>query len=320
MEEFHIKPLVSICIPAYNARQHISSTLKSLVNQTYKNTEIIVVDDGSLHPCKAEVEAFSDKRIQYIFQENGGAGNARNHAFKLSRGQYIKFMDADDMLSSNAIQAQLNLIEKESDVIISSKWGRFYNDDLATFRLSEEQVWRTMPSVSWIQESWAQGPNMTQPGIFLFKRELIEKAGLWNESLSKGPIDDMEYYTRLILNTDKVIFCSDSTLMYRSGLDDSLSKRKSEKAMETALETIKLATGYLFKHDQTDKSREAISVQFQLFIYNVYPHFMRLYKEAEKFQRNYGPNSFSFAAGGKTKFLKKLFGWKLAKQIKRRFT
>ncbi len=318
MEKVRLNPLVSVCIPAYNAKEYIVSTLNSLVQQTYRNLEIIVVEDGSAMPCKKEVESFLDPRIKYYFQKNGGAGNARNKAFHFSTGDYIKFMDADDLLSNNSIEAQVNCIIKNEATIVSGQWGRFYNDDLSTFKLSEEKVWKSMDAISWIQQSWLQGPNMTQPGIFLFSRKLVEKAGLWTEELSVGPMDDMEYYTRLILNADNVTFCEESLLMYRSGLNDSLSKVKSEQAMEIALKTIELATDCLLKFDQTENSKRAISTQYQVYIYNVYSVYNHLYKKALGLQKRYGKNDFEFPAGGITKVLKSLVGWKVAKQIKKR--
>ena len=316
MEEVCVSPLVSVCIPVYNAKEYIVATLNSLINQTYKNLEIIVVEDGSPFPCKKEVENCGDPRVKYVKQQNKGAGNARNNAFHLSKGDYIKFMDADDLLSKESIEAQVHCLEYNNDTIVSGKWGRFYNDDLNTFKLSEEKIWKSMDAISWIQESWTEGPNMTQPGIFLFSRRLVEKAGLWNESLSDGPMDDMEYYTRLILNAGSVTFCSDSILMYRSGLEGSLSKIKTENAMEVALKTIELATDCLFNFDRSEKSKKAISTQYQVYIYTVYANYHYLYKKALKLQKKYGPNEFEFPAGGFTKLLKSLIGWKNAKLVK----
>ncbi|MBC7388158.1 MAG: hypothetical protein H7329_03010, partial [Opitutaceae bacterium] len=189
-------------------------------------------------------------------------------------------------------------------------------DDLTTFKLSEEKVWKSMPSVAWIQESWSEGANMTQPGIFLISRELINETGLWNESLSKGPMDDMEYYTRIILAAENVEFSPDSVLMYRSGMKGSLSKKKSEEAMAIALKTIELSTSHLMKLNSGLTSKNACSIQYQLFIYKVYPYFMPLYQKAKILQKQFGTNNNEFAEGGYTKILNDLFGWKIVKLIK----
>lgn len=308
-------PLVSVCIPAYNSAKYILETLKSLEDQTYQNIEVIIVDDGSVDNT-SEILKNSKYNFSYHKQLNNGAGSARNRAFCLSKGKYIKFMDADDLLGKESIEAQVNLILKHKKSIISGKWGRFYNDDLTTFKLSEEKVWKSMPSVDWIQESWSEGANMTQPGIFLISRELINETGLWDESLSKGPMDDMEYYTRLILAAKNVEFSPESVLMYRSGMKGSLSKKVSKDAMTIALKTIGLSASHLMKLNSDLKSKHACSVQYQLFIYKVYPYFMPLYEKAQVLQKQFGPNHHEFAAGGYTKLLNDLFGWKVAKRIK----
>jgi glycosyltransferase involved in cell wall biosynthesis len=308
-------PLVSICVPAYNSAKYILETLQSLKEQTYPNIEVIIVDDGSTDETE-EVVKNSTFSFKYHKQLNSGAGSARNRAFNLSNGDFIKFMDADDLLSNQSIEAQVNLALKHPASIISGKWGRFYNDDINTFKLSEEKVWRNMPSVKWIQESWTEGPNMTQPGIFLISRTLINETGLWDESLSRGPMDDMEYYTRLILTAKNITFSAESTLMYRSGMVGSLSKKISKEAMTIALKTIELSTACLIKFDSGLKSNEACSAQYQLFIYKVYPYFMSLYRKAKTQQKKFGTNDIKFSAGGYTKVLKCLFGWKMAKKLK----
>src|SRR5690606_26136638 len=113
------------------------------------------------------------------------------------------------------------------------------------------------------------------------------------------------------LNAGTVNFCSESILMYRSGLHASLSKIKTEKAMEVALKTIELATECLLTFDSSEKSKKAISTQYQIYIYNVYVYHSNLHQRALKLQNKYGPNDFEFPAGGFTKALQTLICWRL---------
>lgn len=115
--------LVSVIVPVYNVERYISKCLDSLCNQKYENFEIIVVDDsspdGSAEIVKKYVE--KDRRIRYIKRENGGLGAARNTGIKMSRGEYICFVDSDDWVDSNYISKFVDNLEKDkSDVVIAN--------------------------------------------------------------------------------------------------------------------------------------------------------------------------------------------------------
>ncbi|PJA94745.1 hypothetical protein CO130_02855, partial [Candidatus Jorgensenbacteria bacterium CG_4_9_14_3_um_filter_38_10] len=88
-------PLVSIIIPAYNAEKYIQRALESALAQTYKDIEIIVIDDGSTDKTAEIIKTYQDPRIIYFFQKNQGQGPARNNGIKKSQGEYITFLDAD---------------------------------------------------------------------------------------------------------------------------------------------------------------------------------------------------------------------------------
>src|SRR5579871_6111210 len=120
-------PLVSILIPAYNAENWISDTLKSALAQTWPNKEIIVVDDGSRDRTREVAETFSGAGVKVVSQKNAGASAARNHALRLCRGDYIQWLDADDLLAPDKITLQMEVAEKLADkrVLFSMGWGRF---------------------------------------------------------------------------------------------------------------------------------------------------------------------------------------------------
>ena len=131
-------PLVSVCIPSYNSEKYIGKTISCLLNQTYVNLEIIVADDGSTDRTDTILKSVADKRFKYIIQSNRGASATRNAALKLSTGEFIKFMDADDLINSECIEKQLLKIIDKPDCIASAKWGRFYKDDRSDFKLAPD--------------------------------------------------------------------------------------------------------------------------------------------------------------------------------------
>ena len=99
-------PKVSILIPLYNSENYIEETIQSCLNQTYENIEIIIVDDGSTDKSLQIAKSFESGKLKVYSQPNSGACKARNLAFEKSIGDYIQYLDADDLLSENKIENQ----------------------------------------------------------------------------------------------------------------------------------------------------------------------------------------------------------------------
>lgn len=105
------KPLVSIIMPAYNAEKTIVESIESVLRQTYKNWELIIVNDGSKDSTTAVVLAFNDERLRLIEQENGGVANARNNGINNAKGEYIAFLDSDDLWVEEKLERQIGTLE-----------------------------------------------------------------------------------------------------------------------------------------------------------------------------------------------------------------
>jgi glycosyltransferase involved in cell wall biosynthesis len=111
-------PYFSIIIPTYNRAGFIGKTIQSLLNQTFDDFEIIVVDDGSTDNTKEIVEAFTDSRIKYYWKENAERGAARNYGAKKANGQYLNFFDSDDIAYPNHLQEAKKVIEKNNNPVV----------------------------------------------------------------------------------------------------------------------------------------------------------------------------------------------------------
>lgn len=314
-EESSIEPLVSICIPAYNSAEFILDTLQSVLNQTYKNIEVIVVDDGSKDNTLALLNSIKDDKLQFVSQSNQGASAARNHAFKLSSGRYIKFIDADDIISTNCIEQQVNALYKKTNCVASAAWGRFFKNDLSDFVLSLEKVWKTKPGIDWVIDSLIEhGSNMTQPGIFLIPRPLIERVGLWNEQLSL--IDDFDFMTRVLTASNEVIFCKESILYYRGGMTTSLSMQKSRRDLESAFNAQISGISTILKKKDTTESRLACANSLQLWAYEFYPMHLDLYTIVNEKIKELGGSKVNMDGGKLFLLMRNILGWKKAKKIK----
>src|ERR1700722_3853728 len=104
-----MKPLVSILIPAYNAGPFIADTIKSALAQTWPEKEIIIVDDGSTDGTLSIAQKFASKGLTVVTQTNQGASLTRNRAFSLCRGDFIQWLDADDLLAHDKISRQMEM-------------------------------------------------------------------------------------------------------------------------------------------------------------------------------------------------------------------
>lgn len=123
------QPLVSVIIPAYNAEKYIKEAIESVLNQTYKNIELIVVDDGSTDNTAEIVKKYlNDPRVKYIYQENKGLAGARNTGIKKAKGDYIAFLDADDFYLPEKIEKEVKFLKEHPEFdIVYCNMEHFYD-------------------------------------------------------------------------------------------------------------------------------------------------------------------------------------------------
>jgi len=308
-------PLVSIIIPVFNAEKYLSEAIESIISQSYNNWEIIIVDDGSNDNSLQIASGYESENIKIFSQKNRGASAARNYGLTKSKGTFIKFFDADDIINSKMLESQIKIGRNNPKKIVSSKWGRFYNDDIETFQLNPEECWQKMPPIEWICTGWRYAQSMTQPGIFLIPKEIIDNAGVWDERLNL--VDDLEFFTRIILNSNGVIFSEDSVLFYRSGRGNlALSGQKHTLALQSYFLSLQLSTKYLLTYQNDRHTKLCSANMWQNFVYEYYPLELTLIEKAENEIKRLGGSDLKFRSGGITKILNLLMGWKTIKQIK----
>jgi len=309
-----MKPLVSILIPCYNAQAWLADTIESALEQTWTNKEIIVVDDGSKDLSLAIAREFEPLGIKVITQQNSGASAARNRAFQQAQGDFIQYLDADDLLAPDKIERQMQLlVGRNSDYVAAGEWARFYkNPSEAMF--TPQPLWADMSPVEWTICAW-EGNWMMHPAAWLVPRQIAERAGFWHESLSLN--DDGEYFCRVVLASAGVKFCWGARTYYRSGISNSLSRWKSLTAFESALHALELNTNNLLTREDSRRTRQTCATQFQRFIYEVYPDLPDLRQQAqEKVQQLGGSNEKPFG-GPMFQLLSRTMGWQQAKRIQK---
>ena len=130
-----MEELISVVVPVYNVEKYIDKCINSIINQTYKNLEIILVDDGSPDNCGNICDEYAkkDNRIIVIHKENGGLSDARNTGIEVSKGKYITFIDSDDYISDNYVSFLYNLIiEYKADISIGKHYVLYENGEINT--------------------------------------------------------------------------------------------------------------------------------------------------------------------------------------------
>ena len=122
-----VKPLVSILIPAFNAEDWVGDAIASAVGQTWPRKEIIVVDDGSRDATLSIARVFASKGVSVVTQANRGGSAARNRALTMCQGDYIQWLDADDLLEPQKIAHQMAAVEQGENrrTLLSGEWGWF---------------------------------------------------------------------------------------------------------------------------------------------------------------------------------------------------
>jgi len=176
-------PAVSVVIPAYNCADFLFQTLDSVLNQTFSDFEIIVVDDGSTDNTKDLVSNYIDKhkdKIKYIYQENGGPAAARNKGIRNSKGKYIAFVDSDDLWAPEKLEIQMEFIQKNhdfhfvfSDMYLLDETGKIGDTIMKSKKPFSGYIFFEL-----LKDNFIFSPTP------LVKKECFEKAGLFCEERS----------------------------------------------------------------------------------------------------------------------------------------
>lgn len=258
--------LVSIIIPTYNSYETIAETVNSCLNQTWSKIEIIIVDDGSIDNTVEKVKAIQDDRIKLIKQDNKGACAARNFGLTFASGDYIQYLDADDIISLDKIENQLSLLKGYSpNTVASCEWVRFYNH-IEDYKAAKSSLNKSYSNpLKWLVDSW-NGKGMGQTSIWLTPISLIKKAGPWNEDLKVN--QDGEFFARVLLHANEIIYCPEATVYYRSSNKNSISQAAfSEAKAESLYKSFCLYKQHVSLHLQNAQVRQALARNFAEIIY-----------------------------------------------------
>jgi glycosyltransferase involved in cell wall biosynthesis len=308
-----LKPLVSILIPAFNAQEFLVETLRSAIEQTWERKEIIVVDDGSSDQTLAIVRKFEGEGVRVVTQKNQGAAATRNRLMSLCQGDYIQWLDADDLLAPNKIAEQMKVLEERGSkrTLLSGPWAYFlYRHDRARF--IPTPLWCDLTPLEWLLRKMGENLHM-QTATWLVSRALTEATGPWNTQLLGD--DDGEYFCRVLLASDGVRFSPEAKVYYRLSGSVSLSHiGRSERKMEAQWRSMELHIKYLKSLEDSQRVQTASVHYLQNWLMFFYPDMPNLVQRAKETARSLGGELTAPHLSWKWAWIEAIFGWGVARR------
>ena len=265
-------PLVSIIIPAYNIAPYIGETLTSVFAQTFGDYEVILINDGSPDTADLEraLESFRD-RILYVKQENQGAGAARNAGLRAARGQFVAFLDGDDLWLPNYLEEQIKFIREHTCDLVCADAAMF-GETAPSGKTYMEWLMTTAPPVGTVtfRELISAERCLITSGV-VARRQPILEAGLFDEALRTA--QDYDLWLRLSCRGARLMYQRKTLLRYRchaSGLtgNEVNSIKRELRVLE------KVQTAYPFSYEQKAKIAPVISARKAALEFELGKHLM----------------------------------------------
>lgn len=307
------QPLVSVLMPCYNAGQYVGAAIQSALDQTWPNIEIIVVDDGSTDNSTEVIKRFLNGRVRLItLNDRGGAAAARNAALANAQGDFIQYLDADDLLSPTKIAIQVERLGEAPKAVATSRWGRFYAS-LENVHYAPEPTWADLSPADWISAAWIKGHPMHCVHAFLTPRAISDAAGPWNPELVLN--EDGEYFTRVIFASERVLFCPDAEAFYRSGNPNSASRPRTTAHRESWFRSLHLCEARILEHEDSERMRRGLALAWQHLAHFTYPYDAGLAEHALGRARALHPVEVRPGGGPTFLVLRSILGWRAARKI-----
>lgn len=220
--------LISIIVPIYNVEKYLSQCVESLINQTYKNIEIILVDDGSKDNCGNICDEYAqkDNRIIVVHKENGGLSDARNKGIDIAKGKYFVFVDSDDYVSNKFVENLYQMIlENDCDIAICD-YLQFEN----TLPVQEELQIKVdvLSNIEVLSKIYSENVKMIVAWNKIYKKELFNQI-----RYPFGKINEDEFTTyKLIYKANKVAISNEPLYYYRFNSSSIMGSGFNEKRLQ----------------------------------------------------------------------------------------
>ena len=267
-----MQPLLSIIVPIYNVEQYLDRCIQSILNQTYQNLEIILVDDGATDCSGAIADSYAakDKRIKVFHKENGGLSDARNYGLEHVTGDYILFIDSDDFIVNIMCERLITVASSNNADIVSCNYYIYRgDDDISIHTMSVQDDKRTITGMDMLR-------------YYLLKTEPFDLNVVWNKIFKldlfngvepvrfpKGRVQEDNFTIfRLFLNANSIVTVNEPLYYYvqRAG---SIMANFTRRFMIDTIESHMYMSDYLMNHCSSVKN------ELQLYLLNSYVELSR---------------------------------------------
>ncbi|MFC3904129.1 glycosyltransferase family 2 protein [Clostridium disporicum] len=269
-----MKPKVSVIVPIYNVEKYLGKCIESIINQTLKDIEIILVNDGSTDNSGIIAEDYAklDKRIKVIHQENAGQGQARNMGISISNGEYIGFIDSDDWIDVNMYEYLYKSITmNNADIGVCSRRG--YNEDGSighTKLVEDNEIFYIDKNIGEYVVKHLFYPHTVSSCNKLYKSDLIKKNNIMFKSVDEVGSEDALFNYCTLLNTKKVVTVRS---VFYNGLEreGSTTRKYKEDSMKRTANLITEIYKYSERENKEEIAKEVAPILllfFQQWNYN----------------------------------------------------
>jgi hypothetical protein len=224
----------------------------------------------------------------------------------------VQYLDADDLIEPEKIERQINRLIDSPHYVASAEWGRFYDHPSETI-FNPESVWNDLSPLDWLALSRANGLGMMLPALWLIPMSIIREVGPWVDALTLN--NDAEYFTRIILASSGILFCRGARCHYRSGLQDSLSGRKSPEAWRSQYQVLELCESYVRIREDSERIRRGFSLSWQHLAHSCYPYDSKLSARALARAEALHAVTVKPDGGCAFKIVSSIVGWRVARKL-----
>lgn len=273
-----------------------------------------MVDDESSDQTFSVARRFSTKNVVIKKKPNGGAAAARNYALSLCQGDFIQWLDADDLLASNKISKQMEVFRNggTNRTLVSSAWAHF-RTRAARAEFRPTLLWSDLSPTEWLVRKLQHNLFM-QTANWLVSRELTEDAGPWDTRLLSD--DDGEYFCRVMLSSDGIRFVPEAKMYYRRAGPKSLSYiGSSNRKLEAHVLSMQLHIQYLRSLEESQRVHTACLQYLQQSMIYFYPERPDLVAQSQELAAELGGQLEVPRLSWKYAWLEKLLGFRAAKRM-----
>lgn len=257
---------ISVIVPIYNSEKYISRCIDSILNQEYKDFELLLINDGSTDNTINIINSYDDERIKIYSQENKGAGSARNLGLKYATGKYIVFVDSDDIIKSDYLKIMIELIEKNNADIVACLYEKNVENIIENQTKNNEyiEILNNEKAFKYLISLPEKIPMSVVGKIFL--KEIIEN-NLFDEN---NYYEDIEFATKVFLNSKKVVFLNKKMYICNKRSNSRSSFFENDDRIKACEKSFKIVPKELLNDYITYALFNAISIVNMMILNNIY--------------------------------------------------